>query len=160
EMMADLPIHFDDYTFIDLGSGKGATLLYASEYPFRRIVGVEFARELHDIARRNIVAYKSSTQRCRVIEAIHADAAEFQFPSGPLVIFANNPFGPAVWSRVFENLARVYAGSPERYLVHWNLEQHSGHPFLTMIRSGAGYRIYRFGPNVQSLPEHASPGLL
>ncbi len=32
---------FHDFVFIDLGSGKGRTLLMASDYPFRRIVGVE-----------------------------------------------------------------------------------------------------------------------
>jgi len=37
EMMASLPIEFDQFTFIDLGSGKGRTLLMASEYPFMKI---------------------------------------------------------------------------------------------------------------------------
>src|ERR1700683_3774920 len=32
---------FRDFVFVDLGSGKGRTLLMASDYPFRRIVGVE-----------------------------------------------------------------------------------------------------------------------
>ena len=34
----------------DLGSGKGRTLLMASDYPFRRIVGVELLPALHQIA--------------------------------------------------------------------------------------------------------------
>ena len=34
-------LDFHDFVFVDLGSGKGRTLLMASEYPFRRIVGVE-----------------------------------------------------------------------------------------------------------------------
>src|SRR5579872_4928821 len=32
---------FHNFTFIDLGSGKGRTLLMASDYPFRRIIGIE-----------------------------------------------------------------------------------------------------------------------
>jgi hypothetical protein len=31
-----LPIGLEDFVFIDLGSGKGRTLLLASEYPFKR----------------------------------------------------------------------------------------------------------------------------
>src|SRR5271169_5094077 len=31
---------FCDFVLLDLGSGKGRTLLMASDYPFRRIVGV------------------------------------------------------------------------------------------------------------------------
>ena len=36
----------DGFTFIDLGSGKGRTLLMASDYPFRRIIGLELLEEL------------------------------------------------------------------------------------------------------------------
>src|SRR5690606_348286 len=32
--------------FVDIGSGKGKTLLLASDYGFKRVVGVEFAGEL------------------------------------------------------------------------------------------------------------------
>ena len=38
------------FCFIDFGSGKGRVLLVASHYPFREVVGVEFAPELHQIA--------------------------------------------------------------------------------------------------------------
>jgi len=34
-IISDLPVKPDGLTFIDLGSGKGRTLLMASEYPFR-----------------------------------------------------------------------------------------------------------------------------
>ena len=44
EILDSLPVAVDGFTFIDLGSGKGRTLLMASEYPFRRIIGVEFLR--------------------------------------------------------------------------------------------------------------------
>src|SRR5260370_15319574 len=47
EIMASLPIEFEQFAFVDLGSGKGRTLLMASEYPFKRIVGVELIAELH-----------------------------------------------------------------------------------------------------------------
>ena len=57
EMMAILPIDFREFTFVDLGSGKGRTLLMASEYPFRRIVGVEILPELHRAAEENIANY-------------------------------------------------------------------------------------------------------
>ena len=91
EMMASLPIAFDQFTFVDLGSGKGRTLLMASEYPFRKIVGVELIAELHRAAEENIRAYHSATQRCSQIEAVCADACEFPFPADPLVLYLFNP---------------------------------------------------------------------
>src|ERR1017187_10137955 len=50
---------FHDFVFIDLGSGKGRTLLMASDYPFRRIVGVELLPALHRAAQENLSRYRS-----------------------------------------------------------------------------------------------------
>ena len=40
-LATQVDLEFPRFVFIDLGSGKGRTLLMASDYPFRRIVGVE-----------------------------------------------------------------------------------------------------------------------
>src|SRR5215469_11495850 len=51
EAIEDLPIDdFANYTFIDIGSGKGRMLFVAAEYPFEKVIGVEFAVDLHEIA--------------------------------------------------------------------------------------------------------------
>ena len=55
---------FRDFIFIDLGSGKGRALLMASDYPFRRIVGVELLPQLHRAAQDNLTKYRSETQQC------------------------------------------------------------------------------------------------
>lgn len=47
QILDRLPLDFEEYTFIDLGSGKGRALLIASEYPFRAVVGVELSPKLH-----------------------------------------------------------------------------------------------------------------
>ena len=49
-------LDFRAFTFIDLGSGKGRTLLMASDYPFRRIMGVELLPSLNEIAAAEPVA--------------------------------------------------------------------------------------------------------
>ena len=60
-----LPVRFEDFVFIDFGSGKGRALLLASEYPFKKIIGIEFSPQLNAIAKRNIALYASGTQKCR-----------------------------------------------------------------------------------------------
>src|SRR5579863_1085221 len=75
---------FDDFTFIDLGSGKGRTLLMASDYPFRRVLGVELLPSLDEIAKHNISLFKRDSQKCFALESICADATTFPFPDGPL----------------------------------------------------------------------------
>lgn len=112
EMMAGLPIEFDRFTFVDLGSGKGRTLLMASEYPFRKIVGVEVIAELHRAAEENIREYRSSTQRCAQIEAVCTDACEFVLPDTPLVLYLFNPLPEAGLQRVLRNLERSLEQSP------------------------------------------------
>ncbi len=112
EMMASLPIEFDQFTFVDLGSGKGRTLLMASEYPFRKIVGVEVIAELHHAAEENIRVYRSPTQRCRQIESVLADARKFELPEEPLVLYLFNPLPERAFSEVLQRLAKSLTGAP------------------------------------------------
>src|SRR5580704_1717125 len=62
-------VDLSEFTFLDLGSGKGRTLLMASDYPFRRIIGVELLPSLDEIARENLRQYKSESQRCFAVES-------------------------------------------------------------------------------------------
>jgi hypothetical protein len=48
----------EDYTFVDLGCGKGRALLVASEFPFNAIIGVELNPALATIAERNAQTIK------------------------------------------------------------------------------------------------------
>ena len=97
-------LNFRDFTFVDLGSGKGRTLLMASDYPFRRIVGVELLPSLHQIAQQNLRQYRSDSQKCFALESICADATGFPFPDDPLVIFLFNPFPESGMRKVLGNL--------------------------------------------------------
>jgi SAM-dependent methyltransferase len=106
EMMASLPIDFSEFTFVDLGSGKGRTLLMASEYPLRKIVGVEILPELHRAAEENIANYQSTTQQCTQVESVCADACAFDLPEGPLVVYLFNPLPEAGLHQVLLNLEK------------------------------------------------------
>ena len=112
EMMAALPIDFRQFTFVDLGSGKGRTLLMASDYPFRRIVGVEILFELDRAAQENISAYKSATQRCSEIRAVCADARDFVLPDEPLVLYLFNPLPEEALREVIGRLEKLLTQSP------------------------------------------------
>jgi predicted RNA methylase len=117
EVMALLKIDYEKFVFVDLGSGKGKALLLASDFPFRRIVGIEFARELHDAALRNVAIYRSSAQRCRDISSVCVDAIGYEFPEEPLVVFMNNPFGPRILAPVAANLRRSLERAPRPAVV-------------------------------------------
>ena len=92
------------FTFIDLGSGKGRTLLMASDYPFKRIIGVELLPALNSIAQQNLKQYKSASQQCFALESVCADATRFNLPDGPLVVYLFNPFLEAPLREALSNL--------------------------------------------------------
>jgi hypothetical protein len=104
--ITQLRIRHEDFVFIDLGSGKGRALMLASDFPFRKIIGVEFAQELHGIAESNLARYTSPTQRCSNFELHCVDAATYEFPEEDQVVFLYNPFREELMDRV---AARAHA---------------------------------------------------
>jgi hypothetical protein len=114
-------VNFEDLTFIDFGSGKGRTLLMASDYPFRKIVGVELLPSLHAIAQENILKYKSDSQKSFAIESICGDAVDFVFPDMPLLVYLFNPLPESGMRQVFANLQQSLAKHPRpAFLVYHN----------------------------------------
>ncbi len=114
-------LDFGRFTFLDLGSGKGRTLLMASDFPFRRILGVELLPTLHQIAQENLSQYTSESQRCFALQAICADATDFPLPVEPLVIYFFDPFPESGLRRVLANLEQSLRAHPrELYVLYHN----------------------------------------
>ena len=122
EIMAAIPIEDPStFLFLDLGSGKGRTLLMASEYPFRRIVGVELLPDLHRVAQENIRKFKNDRQCCFNLETICLDAQKFIFPNEPTVLFLFHPFPAAVFENVIANLETSLVTAPRPvFLIYVN----------------------------------------
>jgi SAM-dependent methyltransferase len=143
--LRDLPVR--DYTFIDMGSGLGRVLFVAAEYPFRRVVGVEFATGLHRQALDNIARYRHGKSRCGSIESVLANAAEYEFPDEKLVIFMFNPFGPEILSRMLANLERSLRRCPRHVVVLMLWPEHSavvaGMASMREYRRTRRYHIYQ-----------------
>jgi hypothetical protein len=116
-----LPIDFEDYTFIDLGSGKGRVPLVASDFPFHEIIGVEYAPDLHAVAEQNIAAYSNPDQRCTRVRSVCHDAAEFPLPKRPLVLFFAHPFGESVIRKFLDWVDRSLTRAPRKiYLIYFD----------------------------------------
>ncbi len=108
-----IPIRQEEFCFVDLGAGKGRVLLVASVLPFKRIIGVEFARELVEIARKNLLS-------CNRAEVVCSDAATFEFPADNLVVYMFNPFERPVMETVLLHLDEAAKSNPERtiYIIY------------------------------------------
>jgi hypothetical protein len=142
---ANLP--FEQFTFVDYGSGKGKALMLAAAYPFRRIVGVEFAPGLHEVAVKNLHVFRSPEQRCFALEAVCADALEWEPPTGPLLCFFFNPFNDSIMERVIARLAQSWQRVPrDIYLLYVNVRdaREQAHVFeqsrmLTLVNRGPNF---------------------
>lgn len=99
-----LPADMNGFSFCDLGSGKGRILMIASEYPFKRVIGVEFSPQLNAVAVQNILKYPASRRVCQDVSTLQMDAIDYQFPPGNLLVFLFNPFGETVMKGVLANL--------------------------------------------------------
>jgi hypothetical protein len=117
EILANLGLPFDDYAFVDLGSGKGTAMIVASTFPFERIVGVEWSSKLAKISRENVHNYRSHWQCCRNSEVIEGDASEYAFPDVPTVVFLYNTFKEDLMRRVLQNLGDSLAANPRPVVV-------------------------------------------
>jgi hypothetical protein len=138
---------FNDFTFIDLGAGKGRALLMASDYPFARVVGVEFMPDLCRAAQENIAAYTGERRKCKQMEMVCQDACDFQFPAGPLVVYLFNPFSEPVFVKVLDNLRQSVEQAPREIYVAYRYTEHekllAAAEWLEKIAGTEQWAVYR-----------------
>jgi SAM-dependent methyltransferase len=128
-------------SFVDLGCGMGRAVIVASTYPFKSVVGVEYAPELAANCQRNVERI-GAADRCTVLSM---DAVEYQFPEGPVLAYFFNPFERVVHLQVLENLAkapgpvRIAHGGPGNDVV-------SAFPEVSFLKKGpAAMNLYALG---------------
>ena len=114
-LLRRLRIDYPAFSFIDFGSGKGRTLLIAGELPFKKVIGVEFSRELHVLAERNIERYPR--RGAGTVQAVHADASQFEPPPDNLVLYFFNPFNHPVLSQVLANINASLKAQPRKVIL-------------------------------------------
>jgi len=108
----------ESYTFIDVGCGKGRGLLVASEYRFRRVVGIELNPTLAAIAQRNVEywtrvhAEDSTAGPIAPIEVVEQDALEFELPATPTLLFLFHPFDAPVLKQLLRRIETQFAKRP------------------------------------------------
>lgn len=118
-ILASLELKFEDFTFIDFGSGKGRALLMASEFPFKRIVGIEFSPELHAAALANLAKDRRVERKCDSVEPLCMDFLEFPLPPEPSVLFFFDPCDESVLAKMMAKIAQSVEENPrEMYVVY------------------------------------------
>ena len=128
DAIVSLPIEYRRFVFVDFGSGKGRAVLLATEFPFKRVVGVEFSEELHRIALNNINRLHSDIAKCKDVDSICMDAVDYLLPDECLVCYFCNPFDATIMAQVLSNIRKSFLQKPrEIFIVYYNPKE--GHLF-------------------------------
>jgi 16S rRNA G966 N2-methylase RsmD len=146
EMTALLPSDVSEFSFVDYGSGKGRALILAAQRPFKEVVGIEFSKKLHIQAEKNIAA-RQIYSRCKTVTSIFMDAADYDPPSGPVVVFLSNPFGADMVERVLYRVEKKHqTPGADAYLFYWHpVHQKTvfARPFWRQIASGRTWAAFK-----------------
>jgi len=135
------------YSFIDFGCGKGRALVLAAEHGFKRIIGIEFASSLYELAAHNIAVYRGRKTHAPPIDLHCADAVQLQIPDEDAMLFFYNPFNDEVLSAVCRNVENAYRARPRSLVVAYRNPVHSqvfeSADFLTRDVMNKAFAIYR-----------------
>lgn len=112
-----------EYSFIDLGCGKGRALIVAAQLPFKEVIGVELSPLHSEAAAANIERYLADPKHiaaCRNVRVNCANAVDFEFPESDVLIYMYRPFLGPVFRGVADNLRRFQATTGRRVLIAYS----------------------------------------
>ena len=99
----------EPHGFLDLGCGKGYVMTVAASYPFSRIGGVEYTKELCAICRKNLRILKMDR-----VEVFNCDAKLFDGYEDYDVFYFCNPFDETILSVVAQKIMETHRDRPCR----------------------------------------------
>jgi len=98
--------------FIDFGSGMGRVVYQAARaYPFKRVVGVELSKDLHEIARDNLDRTRDRLL-CKDVTLVNSDVLDYEIPDDVSVAYFNNPFTGQIFTDVIRKLKASLTQNP------------------------------------------------
>lgn len=134
--MHALPFNFADKVFLDIGSGKGRALVLAAEAGFKKVIGVEYASELNDMAHTNIETVRGRFPNTEFVLQ-EGDALQYDIPEEVDVIYLFNPFDETATRGILQQVEPAFKRSKPVYLVY----VHPIHCAVLEEKLGAPYAI-------------------
>ena len=109
--------------FLDLGCGKGRTLVVAAYYGFKKVTGVDFSKSFCDEARLLAESVKDGYPNCE-FRVQHQDAFYYEIPDDVNVIYLFNPFDEVIMSGVVSNILKSLRANPRTMYIMYINPQH------------------------------------
>lgn len=102
--------------FIDYGSGMGRVPLFAANYPFKKVIGVELSDKLNQVAIQNLKLVQDRLV-CKNVEIYEGDAREYPVPNDATIIYFFMPFGADILSEVLNKIHQSVINSPRKLTI-------------------------------------------
>ena len=100
--------NLNELGFIDMGSGEGRVLIYASDYQFKKIVGVEFSKQLYEASINNLAKLNNTN-----ISVFYDDATLFKINDKLNIFFFFSPF----YGSVMKNIEQSYLNNQREIII-------------------------------------------
>jgi SAM-dependent methyltransferase len=136
------PQPIEKTVFLDIGAGKGRAMLLASQFPFRRVEGIELNPALAALADANIALWANDphAEALSPLTLHHADATTHPLPSAPTLAFLFHPFELPILRRFLRHIETSQAKHSTPFdLLYANAEHDSfldHHPAFTRLWMG------------------------
>ena len=117
DMMRGVDWNFRESAFLDYGCGKGAAILLASCYGFKKYYGVEYVPELARECDANIERFARIEARIIPHEISCGNATRYEVPRDASVFCFFNPFDETLLDPVMQNIERSLRANNRDVLV-------------------------------------------
>lgn len=144
-------INLQNKKLLDIGSGKGGVIIYSRQLGCINSAGIEYEKNLHEIAVRNINILKMSSN----CTSYNLDARNFKSYADFDIFFMFNPFDDDIYEEVVRAISLQMTKSnmyQPRYLICYggaNIEAVNGSGLFSLIREdrcpyrGNLFRVYK-----------------
>ena len=126
-----------DDVLLDYGCGRGRVAIWAaSQFPLRRVVGIDRDEGLTATARANLERWRGP-RRCTDVTFTCADAGGFEVPDDVTVVYLFNPFMGDVFRRAVARLGESLVRAPRTLRIVYF------YPIMHEVLIDAGYELER-----------------
>lgn len=122
-LFTHLPKQTREGSLIDIGCGKGRAICVAASYGFRKVIGIDFAKEMIDAAEKNLAVTKSIHPSLEY-QLRWADISSLEIGKDVQTIFLFNPFDEILLKTVVQKIEASLKSYPRKLYVLYASPRH------------------------------------
>ena len=109
----------EEYTFLDIGSGNGKTILHQliSNAPYKKYVGVEIDDQFNDIALNNLKTINIEIDK--EVNFINSDINDYHFSEEKCVYYFYYPLLPEIFNKLILDKWEILSKSKSFFVFHF-----------------------------------------